>query len=134
MMLDQNRSLVKYILLSFVTCGIYHWIFVYYLANDVNTMCQGDGETTAGLLKYILLTLVTCGIYAIIWQYSLGNRLSKNAPRYGLTFQENGTTVLMWQLFGLLICGIGPFIAINIIIKNTNALAIKYNSWVSSQA
>lgn len=134
MMLDQNRSLLKYILLSLVTCGIYHWIFVYYLANDVNMICQGDGEMTAGLLKYILLSLVTCGIYAIIWQYSLGNRLCKNAPRYGLMFQENGTTVLMWQLFGVLICGIGPFIAMNIIIKNTNALAIKYNSWVSSQA
>lgn len=132
-MLDQNRSLVKYILLSFVTLGIYHWIFVYYLANDVNTMCQGDGETTAGLGKYILLSVITCGIYSLVWQYILGNRLCKNAPRYGLTFQENGTTILMWQLFGALLCGIGPFIAIYIIIKNTNALAAQYNHWVQSQ-
>lgn len=131
-MIDQNRSLWKYILLSLVTCGIYSWFFIYNLANDVNTMCQGDGETTAGLGKYILLTLVTCGIYAFIWQYKLGNRLCTNAPRYGLTFQENGTTVLMWNLFGILLCGIGPFLAWNIIISNTNKIAAQYNNWVSN--
>lgn len=131
-MIDQNRSLWKYILLSLVTCGIYSWFFIYSLANDVNTMCQGDGETTAGIGKYILLTLVTCGIYAFIWQYKLGNRLCTNAPRYGLTFQENGTTILMWDLFGILICGIGPFLAWNIIINNTNKIAAQYNNWVSN--
>ncbi|MBO5159776.1 MAG: DUF4234 domain-containing protein [Lachnospiraceae bacterium] len=130
MMLDQNRSLAKYILLSLVTCGIYSWIFIYHLANDMNTMCEGDGETTPGLVKLILLTLVTCGIYSFIWYYKLGNRLCANAPRYNLTFQENGTTVLMWQLFGALLCGIGPFIAWNIIIKNANALAAQYNNLV----
>ena len=131
-MVKQDRSLGKYILLSLVTCGIYSWIFLYELAKDVNVLCQGDGEETAGLVKLILLSLVTCGIYAWVWYYKLGNRLCANAPRYGLTFQENGTTILMWQLFGILLCGIGPFVAWNIIIKNTNALAMQYNNYVRS--
>lgn len=129
-MVKQDRSLGMYILLSLVTCGIYSWIFLYELAKDINVLCQGDGEETAGLVKFILLTMVTCGVYAWVWYYKLGNRLCSNAPRYGLTFQENGTTILMWQLFGILLCGIGPFIAWNIIIKNTNALAMQYNYYV----
>ena len=43
-------------------------------------------------------------------------------------FQENGTTVLMWDIFGIVLCFIGPFVAMHIVIKNTNALAVAYNA------
>lgn len=127
--LKTDRTLLTYVLLTLVTCGIYHYYFIYSVASDVNVACQGDGQSTGGLGKFILLSIVTCGIYCWIWQYNLGNRLASNAPRYGLSFQENGTTVLMWQLFGSLLCGIGPFIAMNIIIKNTNNICMAYNRY-----
>ena len=127
-MVDSNRSLAKYILLSIVTLGIYSLYFIYKLSNDMNLICAGDGKNTAGLLKIILLNIITCGIYSWIWYYGLGNRLAENAPRYGLKFIENGTTILMWMLFGAVLCGIGPFVALHIIIKNTNALANEYNA------
>lgn len=133
-MLKTDRSLLSYILLSIVTCGIYSYYFIYKLAQDVNICCDGDGETTSGLAAFILLSIVTCGIYSWIWLYKLGNRLSQNAPRYGLSFPENGTTVLMWQIFGVVLCGIGPFIAMNIIIKNTNKLCAAYNNYNSGAA
>lgn len=123
-----DRSLLVYILLSIVTCGIYSLCFFYSLAKDVNEMCRGDGKNTTGLLGFILLSLVTCGIYSWIWYYSLGNRLAENAPRYGRIFSENGTTVILWMLFGSLVCGIGSFVAMHIIIKNTNELARAYNA------
>lgn len=127
-MVKNNRGLGKWILLSIITCGIYNFFFIHSLAKDVNEICEGDGENTAGLLKLILLSFVTCGIYSYIWYYKLGNRLAANAPKYGLNFTENGTTVLLWQLFGSMLCGIGPFVAMNIIIKNTNQLATAYLS------
>lgn len=125
--LTDNRGLLTYILLSLITCGIYSYYFLYKMAHDVNIACEGDGEETAGLVAFILLSFVTCGIYAWIWYYKLGNRLAANANRYGMTFQENGTTVLMWLLFGSLLCGIGPFIAMNILIKNSNRICNAYN-------
>ena len=125
--LKTDRSLLVYIILSIITCGIYGYYFVYKMARDVNIACEGDGESTAGLLQFIVLSFVTCGIYAWIWYYKLGNRLAENAPRYGMNFQENGTTVLMWQLFGAILCGIGPFIAMNILIKNSNKICNAYN-------
>jgi len=132
-MVKSNRSLLKYILFSIITCGIYPLIFIHGIARDVNIVCEGDGKHTGGLLKLILLSIITCGIYTYVWYYSLGNRLMENAPRYNMCFSENGTSVLLWILFGSLLCGIGPFIALHIIIKNTNALACGYNSFVEQQ-
>ena len=126
-MINENRSLLTYILLTIVTCGIYGFYFIYMLAADVNTMCEGDGAHTGGLLQFILLSYVTCGIYTFFWYYKLGNRLQENAGRYGLNFSENGTTILMWLILGSILCGIGTFIAVYILINNTNHLARAYN-------
>lgn len=120
--------MASYIILSIITCGIYSYYFLYKLAHDVNIACENDEQTTPGLAAFIILSFVTCGIYACYWYYKLGNRLAANAPYYGMNFQENGTTVLMWFIFGMLLCGIGPFIGMNILIKNSNKLCNAYNS------
>ena len=86
------------------------------------------------LIGWLLLSLVTCGFYAYYWYYKIGNRLQANAPRYGLVFQENGTTVLLWQIFGALLCGLGPIFAMNIVINNTNAMATAYNTRLGARA
>lgn len=127
MKLKEDRSIWMYILLTIVTCGIYPLFFVYKLVEDINIALDGDGEETPGLVKYILLSIITCGLYRLFWQYQLGNRLAKNGPRYGINFQENGTTVLMWILFGVFLCGLGPIFAWHILIKNTNVICQAYN-------
>ena len=129
-----DRGVIGWLLLSIVTCGIYSYYFLYCLARDINVMCQDDGDSTPGLAALILLSFVTCGFYALYWYYKIGNRLQANAPRYGLMFQENGTTVLMWQIVGALLCGLGPIFAMNIIIKNTNAMATAYNVRLGARA
>lgn len=127
-MVNSNRGLFKYIIFSILTLGIYSYYFLYKLAKDVNLICDGDGQKTAGLIKFIVLSFITCGIYSWFWYYNIGNRLASNAPKYGLHFQENGTTIILWFIFGSFICGIGPFVAMHILIKNTNAIANAYNS------
>ncbi len=127
MPLRTDRILLIFVLFSLITCGIYMYIFLYYMIKDVNTACAGDGDETPGLLLYVLLSLVTCGIYSYIWVYKLGDRLARNCQRYGYTVTENGTTVLLWFLFGALLCGVGPFIGWNILINNTNMVCAGYN-------
>lgn len=122
-----NRGLFKYIVFSILTCGIYGFFFIYSLAKDINTMCEGDDQKTGGLLAFIILSYVTCGLYTLYWRYKIANRLQENGVRYGINFTENGTSVLLWDIVGMLLCGIGPFIAMNIIITNTNRLAKAYN-------
>lgn len=125
--LKTDRGLLAYIVLDIITCGIYGYYFLYAMARDVNIACEGDGKKTGGLIAFILLSYITCGFYALYWYYSLGNRLAANAPRYGMNFQENGTTVLLWYLVGLLLCGIGPYVAMHYLIKNTNSICSAYN-------
>lgn len=125
--LKTDRNLLVMVLLSIITCGIYSYYFIYTLAKDANIACAGDGEETTGLVGYILLSMVTCGIYSYYWYYKLANRLSNNAPRYGMAFEENGTTVLLWMVIGSLLCGIGVFIGLHILIKNMNAICEGYN-------
>lgn len=125
--LKTDRSLGMYIFLSIITLGCYSLYFIHKMAVDVNTACEGDGQGTTGLGMYIFLSIITCGFYSIWWEYSLGNRLMANASRYGLNFTESGTSVLMWRLFGVVLCGIGPFIAMNILIKNANVMCDAYN-------
>jgi len=124
----KRRSLLTLILLSLITFGIYGIIFWYGFANDVNRICEGDGKNTKNFIVVILLSIITCGIYYFIWVYGVGNRLAENGPRYGITITENGTTVLLWHLIGNLICGIGTFVAYNVLIKNINALGERYNN------
>ena len=123
----ENRDFVLYVILTIITCGISGLVFLYSMIQDVNTVCDGDGEHTRGLMGLILLSLVTCGIYSFYWYYCLGNRLANNAPRYGMSFQENGTTVLLWMVIGSLLCGLGTWVATYIIIKNCNQLCAAYN-------
>jgi len=132
-MLSTDRSIVAYVLLGLVTCGIYDLYMLHCIIQDVNITCAGDGKRTAGILEYILFGILTCGIYDYIWLYNLGNRLQNNAPRYGMNFQEGGTTILLWWVFGALLCGVGPFISANIIIKNSNALNAAYNNMAAQQ-
>lgn len=90
-------------------------------------MCAADGDKIGGLAAYILLSFVTCGIYSYYWQYKIANRLQTNAPLYGLNFNEGGSTILLWDILGVFLCGVGPFVAMHLIMKNTNAMAVAYN-------
>ena len=127
MPLKTDRSLLMYILLTIVTCGIYSWVFIYQLIQDVNVACDGDGDETPGFLMFLLLTIVTCGIYGYVWYYKLGNRLQNNCARYGAPTTEGGSAVLLWMILGILLCCIGPFIGWNILITNTNTVCQGYN-------
>ena len=122
----KKHGLAGLIILSIITFGIYGLYWIHKIAKDVNAICEGDGKKTSGLLKYFLLSLITFGIYSLVWVYMLGERLQDNAQKYNLTIKESGGTILLWLILGSFVI-VGPFIALHIIIKNTNALADEYN-------
>lgn len=127
-MLKTDRSLLLYLILGFLTCGIYPLYLLHTVSRDLNVACAGDGYETAEIVKFCLLTLVTCGIYSFIWYYSVGNRLQSNAPHYGLTFRESGMTVLLWLVCGMFLCGLGELVGIYIVLKNANEICAAYNA------
>lgn len=74
--LKEDRSLVTYILLSLVTCGIYGYYFIYKLAEEVNIACEGDGEQTSGLvhlfychsLPAVFMLITGTTNWVIVWR------------------------------------------------------------------
>ena len=125
--LKDDRSLVVSILLTIITVGIYYFYFIYRLAKDTNIACADDGMNTRGLALYLVLSIITCGIYSLYWEYTLMDRIAGNAPAYGVEITEKGSTVLLWDVLGYITCSIGRFIALHIIIKNSNKLFHAYN-------
>ena len=123
----QTRNFWTIMLLSLVTCGIYGIYAMYMYIQDLNKVCAGDGQNDMNFVTIILLSVVTFGIYGIYTIYCIGNRLNNNAPRYGQSFQENGTTLLLWYILGSFIL-FGSWVAIYIMIKNMNALGEAYNA------
>ena len=122
-----NRGLIKYILFTVLTLGIYGYYFVYKMAQDMNTMCADDDQKTGGLIAFILLNIVTLGIYGIYWWYRIANRVYLNAPRYGIAVAEKGSSFLLWYLLGVLTFGIAALVGFHTVIRNVNSLAAAYN-------
>ncbi len=123
-----NRSLISLILLSIITFGIYPLFFWHFYVKDVNVLCAGDGKNTKGIFLLILFSFLTLGIYGLVWTCGMQNRLRDNASRYNAGLISGGGTVLCWSIFGALLFGIGPLVALYIQIKSINALAYGYNA------
>lgn len=125
--LNTNRKMASFIFFNLITCGIYSFFFLYSLANDVNIACEGDGQRTESIFGFIFLCSITCGFYSLVWQYSIANRLAENAEQYGLHFQENGTTILLWASMNFVTLFMSSYMIMNILIRNTNRICAAYN-------
>lgn len=126
--LKTNRGIISYFLLTLITCGIYQLYWVHCVARDVNIACFGDGKNTGGAAAFFFFGILTCGIYDIYWWYALADRTQAiGITRYNLYMQHGGGSVLLWMLFGWLICGLGELIGLNHAIQNVNMVCLAYN-------
>ena len=126
-MIRTNRGIIRYILLTIITCGVYAFWYQHKLAKDINTICEGDGKKTGGLLKLVFFGIITFGVYIFVWYFGVENRLIANAERYGVKLSVDGKAIVLWKLFGVFLFGVGPLVAEYIIMNNTNMLADAYN-------
>lgn len=126
--LKTNRGMIKLLLLSLITCGIYPLFFYASIADDVNTICSRyDGKKTMNywLLAFIVAPL-TLGIGGIVWCHNISNRIGNEMKRRNLPHAISAGTFWGWNMLGCLI-GIGPFVYIYKLCKAMNTLAGNYN-------
>ena len=109
--LATNRGVFIYIVFTALTLGIYPLYYIHRVSVELNETCDADHKKTAGLLAYILLTILTFGIYAIVWQCLAVDRMAKYCERYGLKPRLTVVCYLLWNLFGSMLFGLGPVIA-----------------------
>lgn len=90
----EKRDLVKCIILTIVTCGIYGILWMIQIADDTNTLV-GDPDATPGV-KVVIFSLVTCGIYTFYWLWKQGEKMDQITGT-----SNNGVIYLLLTVFGL---------------------------------
>lgn len=130
-----NRGLLKLILLSIVTFGIYGIVVLTSISMDINLIAgKYDGKKTMNYcLIYFLFTGLTLGIAPLVWYHRLSARIGNELKRRGIVYDFNAGTFWLWYLLGLFIA-IGPLIYLHKLFKAMNLLSedCNENEWNNS--
>lgn len=94
----QDRSLLLYVLLSFVTFSVYNFYFMDLWAKDVNILCEKDGKHTVGVEKMMLFSVLTFGVYKYVWIAEIVDRIRDNAAEYDVEVRQDSETFFVWMI------------------------------------
>lgn len=125
--LKTNRSLIKFLLLSMVTFGIYGLIAMCEMVNALNLIAtKYDGKNTSNYVLALILTPFTFGIYGLIWFHLYSNRIGDELKRRGIGLSFSSKTLWGWGIIGAIIY-IGPIVYIYKLIQAINILCVDFN-------
>ena len=127
-MMRTNRSLLKFILLSIVTLGIYGiWVFCESVTS-LNIAAVKDGRRTNDyLFATTVLGILTVGIYTMVWYHKMSNRVSDELYNRGIDYKFNASTYWLWCILGCLII-VGPFVYTYKFLNSMNMICEDYNA------
>ena len=126
--LKTNRGLLKYILLNFITLGIYSLVFMSSISNDVNIVCSRyDGKKTMHFcLLFFIVAPLTLGIGALVWMHRISARIGAELQRRGIAYSFGAGSFWLWNTLGCLIV-IGPAVYTHKLAKAMNLMNADYN-------
>jgi len=126
--LKTNRGLVKTILLSIITFGIYPLVLMSCISSDINTIASRyDGKKTMHFcLLVFVFSWLTFGIAPLVWYHRISARIGNELKRRGIGYSFGAGSFWGWNLLGLLIV-VGPFVYIHKLCKAMNLLSENYN-------
>ncbi|MBR5529776.1 MAG: DUF4234 domain-containing protein [Oscillospiraceae bacterium] len=123
-----NRGLIKTILLSIITLGIYPLVLFCCISSDINVIASRyDGRKT---MNFLLLTFIvapiTFGIGGLVWYHNISDRIGNELSRRGIAYSFGAGSFWGWCFLGSLI-GIGPLVYLHKLCKAMNLLSENYN-------
>lgn len=126
--LKTNRGLLKFILLTFITFGIYALVAYSSISNDINVIASRyDGKKTMHfcLLAFIVAP-ITLGIGAIVWMHNISARIGNELKRRNVGYGFGAADFWLWNVLGSLIL-VGPLVYMHKLFKAMNKLSEDYN-------
>ena len=128
MKLKTNKGLLKTILLSLITFGIYPLVVMSAVSSEVNIVASRyDGKNT---MHFCLLTFlvapITLGIAGIVWYHNISARIGAELRRRGIGYSFGAGSYWGWCVLGALI-GIGPLVYMHKLFKAVNLMNAHYN-------
>lgn len=126
--LKTNRGLLKTILLSLITFGIYPLVVMSVISTDINVIASRyDGKKTMHfLLVMLIFGGLTFGIAPIVWYHRISARIGNELSRRGIGYSFGAGSFWGWNVLGALI-GIGPLVYLHKLFKAMNLLCAHYN-------
>lgn len=126
--LKTKRGLIKFILLSIITFGIYALVFYSKVSTDINLIASRyDGKRTMHFcLLAFIFTPLTCGIATIVWYHRISRRIGNELYRRGIGYEFGASTFWVWNVLGSFIF-VGPFVYMHKLCKSMNLLCENYN-------
>ena len=126
--LKTNKGLLKTILLSLITFGIYPLVVMSAVSNEINIVASRyDGKKT---MHFCLLTFlvapITFGIAGIVWYHKISARIGAELQRRGIDYSFGAGTFWGWNVLGALI-GVGPLVYMHKLFKAVNKMNAHYN-------
>ena len=89
----EERSIPLYIVLTIITCGIFGFVWLAMLTNDLNQIAGEQMPTSGGLT--VLLVIITCGIYGLYWAYKCGEKIDRYKQSIGVPSSNSGILYLI---------------------------------------
>ena len=128
-MFNTNRGLLKFLLLSLITFGIYGIVVMTHISMEIDTIASPrDHKNTMNyLLVFFFLGPITLGIYSLIWHHQLSNRIGDELNARNLGYEFDAGTFWGWGFFGSLIL-IGPFVFVHKLLKSMNLINESYKA------
>jgi len=126
--LKTNKGLLKYILLSLITFGIYGLVVMSSVSTDINiTASRYDGRKTMHfcLLSFIIAP-ITFGIAVFVWYHNISDRIGNELRRRGISYSFSAASFWLWCVLGSFIV-IGPLVYMHKMFKATNLINGHYN-------
>lgn len=126
--LPSARGLLKYILLTFITCGLYAVVVQSRLIDELNIAASShDAQRTPSVTEAGVYTALTFGIYGFVWNHKFAKRIGNELARRGIGYGFGASSYWLWNILGALII-IGPFVYMHKLLKAMNLINRSYNS------
>ena len=126
--LKTNKGMLKTILLSIITLGIYSLVVMSAVSSEINIVASRyDGKKTMHfLLMCFIISPITLGIGGLVWSHRISNIIGAEVKRRGIAYNFSASDFWLWGVIGSLIV-VGPFVYLHKMFKAMNLMNAHYN-------
>ena len=122
-----DRKVLKLILFSLLTCGLYSIFFYTPFSFDLDDIApKRDGTKTFNYFLALILSYFTWSIVMLCWLYSVTARIEEALSQYKIDYEFGTQDFWMWHVLGSLIL-VGPLVFTYKLCKAMNLLCAAYN-------
>ena len=120
--------MVKYLLLSLITCGIYGLVVMSGVSEDINLIASkyDNKKTMHFCLVAFIFSWLTFGIVPIVWSHKICARMGNELKRRGIAYNFGAADFWLWGVLGICIL-VGPYVWIHKFLKAMNLINADYN-------